>query len=145
MTASQVIDRVTTQAASFFEKATEFRFFLHALCIASYLELALYVLYSHSLYAVTWKEIEGLQFGQIALGVFGYFALMGYGFRILYTVLFECLRMLSYMRPFQGETTRLRDLDGYVSAADIFAKSYASKDYEPLRMLEAHHKRYADN
>lgn len=40
MTASEVIEKITSQATSFFEKATEFRFLLHALCIASYLELA---------------------------------------------------------------------------------------------------------
>ncbi len=83
MIASEAIEKVTTQATSFFEKATEFRFLLHALCIASYLELTLYFFASHSLYALTWKDIEGLQFGQIALSLLGYFALMGYGFRVL--------------------------------------------------------------
>ena len=94
---------------------------------------------------MTWNEIEGLQFGQIALGLLGYFALMGYGFRVLYIVLFECLKMLSYTRLFQRETTRWSDFGGYVSAADIDAKCYASKDYEPLRMLEAHRKNCANN
>jgi hypothetical protein len=145
MTASEAFEKVTTQATSFFEKATEFRFFLHAVCIASYLELALYVLSSHSLYALTWKEIEGVQFGKLALGLLGYFALMGFGFRVLNTVLFECLTMLTYTRLFQWDTTRWRDVSGYVSEADILAKSYASKDYEPLRMLEVHRKLCADN
>jgi hypothetical protein len=145
MTASEAIEKVTTQATSFFEKATEFRFFLHAFCIASYLELALYVFTSHSLYALTWKEIEAFQFGKIALGLLGYFALMGYGFRFLYTPLFACLRWLSCTRLFHQEKTRWSDLRGYVSAADIGAKCYASKDYEPLRMLEAHRKNCADN
>lgn len=145
MTASEAIEKVTTQAASFFEKATEFRFFLHALCIASYLELALYVFTSHSLPALTWKEIEGIQAGQLALGLLGYFALMGYGFRVLYTIVFWGVRQLSYTRIFQRETTRWRDVRGYVSESNILTKSYASKDYEPVRMLEAHRKRCAED
>lgn len=145
MTASEAIEKVTIQATSFFEKATEFRFFLHAFCIASYLELALYVFTSQSLYTLTWKEILGLPFGKLALGLFGYFALMGYCFRLLYAVLFVCLRELSCTRLFQRAKTRWRDVSGYVSEEDILAKSYASKDYEPLRMLEAHRKLCADN
>lgn len=144
MTASEAVEKIASQATSFFEKATEFRFFLHALCIASYLEFALYFFTTHSLPALTWKEIEGLQPGQLALGVLGYFALMGYGFRVLYAIVFWCVRWIAHTRLFHRERTRWHHLRGYVSEVDILAKSYASKDYEPLRMLEAHRKRCAD-
>ncbi len=53
--------------------------------------------------------------------------------------------MLSYTRLFQSDAARWRGISGYVSEAEILAKSYASKDYEPLRMLEAHRKNCADN
>lgn len=145
MTASEAAEKITAQATSFFEKATEFRFFLHALCIATFLELALYVFTSNSLPALTWKKIEGIQAGQLVLGLLGYFAFMGYGFRVLYAIVFGCLRQLSYTRLFQRETTRWHELRGYVSESNILAKSYASKDYEPVRMLEAHRKRCADH
>lgn len=145
MTAIEAIEKVTTQATSFFEKATEFRFFLHAICIASYLELAMHVFTSYSLPTLGWKEIQGLQPGQLVLGLLGYFALMGYGFRVLYAVVFWGVRQLSHTRLLQRETTRWHGLRGYVSEVDILAASYASKDYEPVRMLDAHRKRCADD
>lgn len=145
MTTSEAIGKAASQAVSFFEKATEFRFFLHALCIALYFELISYVMTKHSLTVLTWKDIETIQPGQFVLGLLGYFALMGYGFRMLYFVVSLCLGWLTLTRFFQPERTSWRKLPGFVSEVDIVAKSYASKDYEPVRILEAHRKSCADD
>ena len=105
----------------------------------------MYFFTTHSLPALTWKEIEWLQPGHLALGVLGYLTLMGYGFRVLYAIVFWCVRWLAHTPLFQLEGMRWYEHRGYVSEAEILAKSYASKDYEPVRMLESHRKRCADD
>lgn len=145
MTASEAIEKATSHATSFFEKATEFRFFLHALCIALYFELAVHAISKHSLLTLEWREIEAIKPGLLAIGMLGYFFLMGYGLRVLYLVVYWCMVQLALIRFFQPERTPPRELRGFVSEKDILAESYASKDYELLRMLETHRKRCADD
>lgn len=140
MTTSEVANKITAQAASLLEKATEFRLFCHAICIAGYLEVALFFTTGYPLLAVSWKTIESITPGTALLGVVGYFALMGYILRVVYVSFFSMLRAIARSSLFSSGRARWYEKDGYVSENNVLTKTYASKDYEPLRPLDEHKK-----
>lgn len=145
MTVKDTAEKVITQAASFFEKTTELRFFLHVFCVFAYTEIVLYFITNHAILGIPREALEGISPGTLSLSVLGYFALMGYCFRLLYFVVFMAVSALAAVSLFSTKKTQWYEVPGLVSRRDILAKAYASKDYEPVRMLEEHSKRCSED
>lgn len=137
MSTKELIEKAATQVISFFEKATEMRFFLHFLCVALYLELGVSFALKKSIFLLTWTEVEHLSLGVVFTFVIGYFALMGYIFRLLFAVLSFCLRGLNIIHM-SSTGVRWSDVKGMVHEREIIRRAYGSKDYELTRQLDAH-------
>lgn len=140
MMAREFVEKVAAQATGFFEKATEMRFFVHLLCLLSYLELGLFVSTGKALHALTWDDFEHLSPGVVGLLVLGYFFLMGYIFRLVYAVFSWLVALLdSELGP--TRKTGWGGIFGMVHKNDVLKKAYESTGQHDLtRMLEAQQK-----
>jgi hypothetical protein len=130
------MEKIAELVATLFEKATEMRFFLNFLCIAVFLELASFVFTNKSILQIKWDDIERIEFGPSILAGLGYFFLMGYALRFVYTLFSWGLFWLNTQTSWSKVSRH--EISGMVHEKDILQRVYKSKDYEPLRALEAH-------
>ncbi len=121
---------------SIVERAADGKFFLHILCFALYLDIAIQTVLGKSLPNVTWSDFLQLPPGTYFMVLLVYSSLMGLGFRIAYALLTYSLGWFNRMYLTRGRDTWRND-SSYVSREKIRWYTFTTKDTEPMKQLQA--------
>lgn len=125
------------------ERTTELRIFLHLLCASIYAESLTQYALSRRLWGMNYADLAAIPYGIIVIGVVGYFGLMGLVLPLLHaTFRYFAFRLVLGSEKEQGIWGKI---DGMVHRSEILKAAYKTKDYEPVRLLEAHRKRCQEN
>lgn len=122
---------------SLLEKTTELRLFLHLFCASIYAECFIQCTHSRQLWGMSNADLMAIPFALIAIGLVGYFGLMGLLFPLMHAMLRFLAIHLGVAQRKERSSVR-GEMLGMVHRSEILKESYKTKNYELMRLLEAH-------